>query len=110
MFPPSCRAHIYPSPLPHRSHPLQKSTVSTFSEEAFALLVAEIGQDYRSELKYEPDAVLALQAAAEDYLVELFEARDFFAFYAISHHTATLRSHTSIRPRALNAFTQVERF
>jgi hypothetical protein len=42
----------------------------------FALLVAEIGQDFCSDLTWEVDAVLALQTAAEDYLTGLFEVRD----------------------------------
>jgi hypothetical protein len=41
----------------------------------FALLVAEIGQDFCSDLTWEVDAVLALQTSAEDYLVQLFEVR-----------------------------------
>jgi hypothetical protein len=45
--------------------------------------VFEIGQDFKSDLTYEPDAVLALQTAAEEYIVETFEARDLFASYAI---------------------------
>ena len=74
--------------------------------------MAEIGQDFKSDLRYEPDAVLALQTAAEDYLVEVFEARDLFAFHVTSCHAAALRSHshTSIRRRALNAFTPDEKF
>ena len=42
----------------------------------FANLVAEIGQDFRSDLTWQVDALLALQTAAEDYLVRLFEVRD----------------------------------
>ena len=42
----------------------------------FANLVAEIGQYFSSDLTWEVDAVLALQTAAEDYLVRLFEVRD----------------------------------
>jgi histone H3 len=32
----------------------------------------EIAQNYKSDLRFEPDAMLALQAASEDYLVNLF--------------------------------------
>ena len=42
----------------------------------FANLVAEIGQDFCTDLTWEVDALLALQTAAEDYLVRLFEVRD----------------------------------
>jgi hypothetical protein len=38
--------------------------------------VAEIGQNFISDLTYEPDAMLALQTASEEYLVDLFEVRD----------------------------------
>ncbi len=42
----------------------------------FARLAAEIGDDFCQEtLTWEVDAVLALQTAAEDYLVQLFEVR-----------------------------------
>jgi hypothetical protein len=32
----------------------------------------EIAQNFKSDLCFEPDAMLALQTASEDYLVELF--------------------------------------
>ena len=75
--------------------------------------MVEIGQDFNSDLTYEPDAVLALQTAAEDYIVELFEARDLFAYMpscVMLVPCSTLRSHTCIRQQGLNAFTQDERF
>ena len=33
----------------------------------------EMAQDYMGDLYFEPDAMLALQTASEDYLVDLFK-------------------------------------
>ena len=54
------------------------STDLIIDSNNFARLVAEIGQDFCSDLTWEVDALLGLQAAAEDYLVHLFEVRDLF--------------------------------
>jgi hypothetical protein len=67
--------------LPHiaflTADPLQRhSTDLIIDSNNFALLVAEIGQDFCSDLTWDVDAVLGLQTAAEDYLVQLFEVRD----------------------------------
>ena len=35
----------------------------------------EIAQDFCSDWAWHPDAILALQYAAEDYLVEMFQVR-----------------------------------
>jgi histone H3/H4 len=51
------------------------STDLIIDSDNFARLVAEIGQDFVSDLMWEVDAVLALQTAAEDYLTGLFEVR-----------------------------------
>lgn len=40
--------------------------------ENFSRLVREIGQDYKTDLNFTKDAILALQCASEDYLVTLF--------------------------------------
>jgi histone H3/H4 len=55
---------------------LQRNTGLIFPVESFASLVAEIGQDFKSDrnpIDFEPDAILALQTASEEYLVDLFE-------------------------------------
>lgn len=39
----------------------------------FQRLVREIAQDYKTDLRFQSSAVLALQEAAEAYLVGLFE-------------------------------------
>jgi hypothetical protein len=56
----------------------RNSTDLIIDSNNFACLVAEIGQDFCSDLTWEVDALLGLQAAAEDYLVHLFEVRDLF--------------------------------
>lgn len=47
-----------------------------------ARLVREIGQDYKNDLDFTPDAFAALQAAAEDYLVGLFDHANLAAIHA----------------------------
>ena len=42
-------------------------------QAAFQRLVREIAQDYKTDLRFQSSAVLALQEAAEAYLVGLFE-------------------------------------
>ena len=48
----------------------------------FQRLVREIAQDYKSDLKFQGQAVLALQEAAEAYLVGLFEDTNLCAIHA----------------------------
>jgi histone H3/H4 len=52
----------------------------------FELLVREIGQDIKSDLRFEPEAFSALQAAAEDYLVNLFEAANCSGIHSARTH------------------------
>ena len=51
------------------------STEFIINSDNFALLVAEIGDAFCSDLTWEVEAVLALQAAAEDYVLHLCEVR-----------------------------------
>jgi histone H3 len=51
----------------------QKSTQLLVRKLPFQRLVREIAQDYKSDLRFQSTAVLALQEAAEAYLVGLFE-------------------------------------
>lgn len=81
--------------LPHiaflTADPLQRhSTDLIIDSNNFALLVAEIGQDFCSDLTWEVDAVLGLQTAAEDYLVQLFEVRDMSC--RVVHHELLRRA------------------
>ena len=68
---------------PHRYRPgtvalreirrFQKSTELLMKKLPFARLVREIAQDFKSNLRFNPDALLALQEATESFMVGLFE-------------------------------------
>ncbi|PNH11517.1 histone H3 [Tetrabaena socialis] len=68
---------------PHRYRPgtvalreirkYQKSTELLIRKLPFQRLVREIAQDFKTDLRFQSQAVLALQEAAEAYLVGLFE-------------------------------------
>jgi len=70
---------------PHRYRPgtvalreirkYQKSTELLIRKLPFQRLVREIAQDFKTDLRFQSSAVLALQEAAEAYLVGLFEVR-----------------------------------
>ena len=51
----------------------QKGTELLLRKLPFQRLVREIAQDYRSDLRFQSLALLALQEAAEAFLVSLFE-------------------------------------
>lgn len=51
----------------------QKSTDLLIRKRPFARLVREIAQDYKSDLRFQSTAVLALQEAAEAHLLGTFE-------------------------------------
>lgn len=75
---------------PHRYRPgtvalreirkYQKSTELLIRKLPFQRLVREIAQDYKTDLRFQSSAVLALQEAAEAYLVGLFEDTNLCAF------------------------------
>jgi histone H3 len=48
----------------------------------FERLVREVSQDFKSDLRYQSTAVLALQEASEAYLVGLFEDTNLCAIHA----------------------------
>ena len=48
----------------------------------FQRLVREIAQEYKSDLRFQSQAVLALQEAAEAYMVGLFEDTNLCAIHA----------------------------
>ena len=68
---------------PHRYRPgtvalreirrYQKGTELLIRKAPFQRLIREIAQDFKSDLRFQSTAVLALQEAAEAYLVGLFE-------------------------------------
>ena len=51
----------------------QKSTELLIRKVLFARLVREIAQDFKTDLRFQRQAIAALQEAAEAYLVGLFE-------------------------------------
>jgi len=77
---------------PHRFKPgtvalreirkFQKSTDLLIRKLPFQRLVREIATEYKSDLRFQSQAVLALQEAAEAYLVGLFEDTNLCAIHA----------------------------
>lgn len=77
---------------PHRFRPgtvalreirkYQKSTELLVRKLPFQRLVREIAQEYKTDLRFQSSAVLALQEAAEAYLVSLFEDTNLCAIHA----------------------------
>jgi histone H3 len=77
---------------PHRYRPgtvalreirrYQKSTDLLIRKLPFQRLVREIAQDFKSDLRFQGSAVLALQEAAEAYLVGLFEDTNLCSIHA----------------------------
>ena len=77
---------------PHRYRPgtvalreirrYQKSTELLLRKLPFQRLVREIAQEYKSDLRFQSTAVLALQEASESYLVSLFEDTNLCAIHA----------------------------
>ena len=60
----------------------QKSTELLIRKLPFQRLVREIAQEYKSDLRFQSNAVLALQEAAEAYMVGLFEDTNLCAIHA----------------------------
>ena len=62
------------SSLPHcKILRYQKSTELLIRKLPFQRLVREIAQDFKTDLRFQSSAVMALQEASEAYLVGLFE-------------------------------------
>jgi histone H3 len=60
----------------------QKSTELLLRRMPFQRLVREIAQDFRSEIRFQAKAILALQEAAESYLTGLFADTNLCALHA----------------------------
>ena len=60
----------------------QKSTELLIRKMPFQRLVREIAQDFKSYLRFQSGAILALQEASEAYLVGLFEDSKLCAIHA----------------------------
>lgn len=77
---------------PHRYRPgtvalreirkYQKSTDFLISKLPFQRLVREIAQDYKCDLRFQTTALMALQEAAEAYMVGLMEDTNLCAMHA----------------------------
>ncbi|XP_078542270.1 histone H3-like [Lissotriton helveticus] len=77
---------------PHRCRPgtvalreirrYQKSTELLIRKLPFQRLVREIAQDFKTDLRFQSSAVMALQEASEAYLVGLFEDTNLCAIHA----------------------------
>ncbi|CAI2383123.1 unnamed protein product [Moneuplotes crassus] len=60
----------------------QKSTDLLIRKLPFQRLVREIAQNFKADLRFQSQAVLALQEAAEAYMVSLFEDTNLCAIHA----------------------------
>ncbi|XP_051025214.1 uncharacterized protein LOC127209563 [Acomys russatus] len=79
---------------PHRYRPgtvalreirrYQKSTELLIRKLPFQRLVREIAQDFKTDLRFQSSAVMALQEACEAYLVGLFEDTNLCAIHTMS--------------------------
>jgi len=77
---------------PHRYRPgtvalreirkYQKSTELFIRKLPFQRLVREIAQDFKSDLRFQSHAIMAIQEAAEAYMVHLFEDSNLCAIHA----------------------------
>lgn len=77
---------------PHRYRPgtvalrqirkYQKSTELLIRKLPFQRLVREVAQDYKCDLRFQSTAIMALQEAAEAYLVEIMEDTNLCAIHA----------------------------
>ena len=77
---------------PHRYRPgtvalreirkYQKSTELLIRKLPFQRLVREVAQDFKTEIRFQSTALLALQEAAEAYLIGLFEDTNLCAIHA----------------------------
>jgi len=60
----------------------QKSTELLLRKLPFQRLVREIAQDFKSDLRFQSHAIMALQEATEAYMVGLFEDTNLCAIHA----------------------------
>lgn|SRR3989338_6591265 len=60
----------------------QKSTELLIRRRPFGRLVREVAQDYKSDVRFQPNALSAIQEAAEAYLINLFSNTNLCAIHA----------------------------
>ncbi|KAK0039132.1 histone H3 [Biomphalaria pfeifferi] len=65
-----------------KSAPATGSTELLIRKLPFQRLVREIAQDFKTDLRFQSSAVMALQEASEAYLVGLFEDTNLCAIHA----------------------------
>ena len=66
----------------HEIRRYQKSTELLICKLPFQGVVREIAQDFKTDLRFQRSAVMALQEASESYLVGLFEDTNLCAIHA----------------------------
>eukprot|EP00956_Cyclotella_meneghiniana_P007887 scaffold10488_cov67-Cyclotella_meneghiniana.AAC.4 len=71
-----------PAPSPSVRFRYQKSTDLLVHKAPFQRLVREYAAEFKSDLRFQSTAVLALQESTEAYLVGLFEDANLCAIYA----------------------------
>jgi len=77
---------------PHRYRPgtralmmirkYQKSTELLLRKMPFIRLIREVAQEFKSDLRFNANALVALQEASEHYLIQLFEDANLCAIHA----------------------------
>ena len=60
----------------------QKSTELLLKKAPFQRLVREVAQDFKTDLRFQSSAVMALQEASEAFLIGLFEDTNLCAIHA----------------------------
>ena len=78
------RRHQEAAPLPawHSVRHYQKSTELLIRKLPFEREVCEIAQDFKTDLRFQSSAVMALQEACEAYMVGFFEDTNLCAIHA----------------------------
>ena len=99
---------------PHRYRPgtialreirkYQKSTDLLLRKSAFQRLVREVAQEYKADLRFQSDALWALQEAAEAYLVSLFEDTNLCAIHAKRVHIVPKDMQLALRLRSFEDY------
>lgn len=77
----------------------QKSTDLLIRKAPFQRLVREIAQEYKSELRFQSSAIMALQEAAEAYLVGLFEGETTILLVLTNRLPLLFRHQSLCNPR-----------
>ena len=76
---------------PHQAHReirrYQKSTELLIRKLPFQRLVREIAQDFKTDLRFQSSAVLALQEASEPFLLGQFEDTNLCAIHGLNHRS-----------------------